>query len=173
MRASGKRKVQPRRSRNFKICTSFFSDGIALSRELGQNSRRDNGASRFPSHLQRKCTLRRAHHRPGRAQGRGREHPVEPQEKLRQWLRTEGAASAAFGSRGPWSMIPGAQAWIPGHRGHRPGCCTPPGQAEAGRAQDSQDTPAGVAPSCVDLSPSPQEHPGQCTLRDCDSYCGS
>ena len=34
-----------------KICTGFFPEGKALSRELGQNSRRDSVAPRLPGSL--------------------------------------------------------------------------------------------------------------------------
>ena len=43
---------------------------------------------------------------------------------------------------------PGSQ----GTRGHSPGSCAPPGQAEARKVQDSEDVHAAVGPGAVQVS---------------------
>ena len=54
----------------------------------------------------------------------------------------QGAGSTSEGHGGSRSMNPTAQAWEHWALRHSPGSGLPPGQAEAGRAQDSEDAPA-------------------------------
>ena len=78
-----------------------------------------------------------------------------PQKQLRSQLHAEGAAPAAFRSRGREHNSSSAG----------PGPGLTPGQAEARRAQDSKDTPAQAVPQAVQVSaPPPPEHPGPCGL---------
>ena len=51
-----------------------------------------------------------------------------------------------------------------GAGGHSPGSGAPPGQAEAGRTQDSQVAPAPGRPELYRSAGPPLEHPGPCTL---------
>ena len=88
-----------------------------------------------------------------------------------------GLRPAAFGSCGPGARSQQYRPQIPGHRSDTaqdPAFPPPPGQAEAGRAQESEDSPAARRPQAVQISallPSPpMKHLGHCGLGDCGSY---
>ena len=76
--------------------------------------------------------------------------------RLGEGLSTE--VTVPFPSReaAPRNTVPAAQG---------PGCQDTQGQAEAGRAQDSKDSPATGLPQAVQISaPTSREHPDQCRL---------
>ena len=63
-------KLSLREAGTLKICTGFFLDRKALSRELGQNHRRGSGASRFLGSLTEEVHRGRAHHGPQAERGK-------------------------------------------------------------------------------------------------------
>ena len=122
-------------------------------RELGQDPRRGSGAPRFPGALiqdLRPGGERATHHEPSSLNVCS-PCPAGPWEQLRQWLRwwlcMEGAARPQErDSSGECPRVLGgtAQDWV-----------LPWGQAEAGRTQVSEDTPAAGRPGAVQTSALP------------------
>ena len=86
------RKPSPRGAETLKICTRFFLDTEALSRELRHNPKRGSGASRFLRSLTQEVRPEKWATDCGWILVKGWSvHPVGPQEKLRRWLWMEGA----------------------------------------------------------------------------------
>ena len=116
----------------------IFPGRKALSGELGQDPRRGSGACRLPGALTeevqaelpkgRECAPRG----PGSSSGRG---------SPRRGLRCPGSAIPV--AKAPEPRAPGGTAQHP---------ALPPGQAEVGRAQDSEDTPAAGRSQAVQVS---------------------
>ena len=125
-----------------------------LSREMRQDLRRDKEDSSLPESLIAEVSLGRAPCTPGCAQQRdgvgtwwGLGEKLDGQVGAPEGEAPDGEAPAAFGSRSPGSAIPADRPRIPGHRvdtAHNP--VVPLGQAEVGRAQDSEDGPAARCP---------------------------
>ena len=77
-----------------------------------------------------------AHRRPISVKGWST-HPARPR------VEASGQAGAPGGGDFPRSPIPGAQTLDPrAPNGHSPGSCSRPEQAEVGRAQDNEESPA-------------------------------
>ena len=149
-------------------------------------SRRGSGAPRFPGSLGESAPhtrgdlhkgLERAPSRaPGEAQAvaQAADPAAAPPGRGCRALRAVQAAAPPIGGCVPRSVIPAAQAPEPkalGEIAQDPAHLL--GQAEAGRAQDSEDAPAERRPRAVQISDPLREHSGPCRLGDCGGYCWS
>ena len=116
-----------------------------------------------PGVTNRRCARGTAPHTPRPSSGKGCSAPAGPREKpLGRGAPGEGAAPAAFGSRGRERESSGAGP-RPRARGTQPRALCSPRDREAGRAQDSEDAPAR-GPELCRSAPPPREHPGRCGL---------
>ena len=110
--------------------------------------------------------------RPGRAHPPPTPQPMSGKGRSVAGPRGEAGGAGGSGRRGcapqdSRSRIPAAQAPSRGAGDTAQDPALPPGQTEAGRAQDGEDAPATKRPRAVQLSARPREHPGQCGLGDC------
>ena len=72
--------------------------------------------------------------------GKGLERPARP------WGEAGGSGGGSGGGCTPGARFQQCRPRIPQRRGTQPPPCGPPGQAEAGRARDSEDAPAAGRP---------------------------
>ena len=172
----GQESAAPREAGALKICTGFFKEGKALSRELRQILRRGSGGAsslpESPTEVMRRGGEGAAH--PGPSWVKGWSAPRGPGGKLRRRLRAEGAASCYLGEPWPESMIPAAQVpdlRVLGDTAHD--LALPAGQAEVGRAQDSKDPPATGCPQAVQVSAPPPGASRPVWTGSFSSYSGS
>ena len=163
----GQESAAPREAGALKICTGFFKEGKALSRELRQILRRGSGGAsslpESPTEVMRRGGEGAAH--PGPSWVKGWSAPRGPGGKLRRRLRAEGAASCYLGEPWPESMIPAAQVpdlRVLGDTAQDP--ALPQDRQRWGGPRTARTLLPLGAPKLCKSAPHPREHPGQCGL---------
>ena len=170
-KASRTGKSSPREARTLKICTGFFPEGKALTRNLGRRRRRSSQEGQW--NLQVPGVSNKGSVPRGRAYHTRQKDPSRAGARTRQGLgRSSGGSSRWRGLHAREHNSSGVGPDSQGTGGHIPGSCTPPWDRQrlGGPRKARMLLPPGAPELCRSVLPVP---PSSVCTGSCGSYCGS